>query len=56
MAARRDLSKDVPVDPITIAEVAAIAQKNLLPNVWNYYECGADEQQALDRNTRDFDR
>lgn len=56
MASPRDPSKDVPEDPITIDEVARIAQKNLLPNVWNYYECGADEQQALDRNTRDFDR
>lgn len=56
MTSLRGLSEDVPEDPITIDEVAKIAQKNLLPNVWNYYECGADEQQALDKNTRDFNR
>lgn len=56
MSPGHDAPEDMCKDPITIDEVARIARKNLLPNVWNYYECGADEQQALVRNTCDFDR
>ncbi|KAL1305505.1 hypothetical protein AAFC00_002377 [Neodothiora populina] len=43
-------------DPITISEVASIAQRKLPSNVYDYYACGSDEQQALRRNVREFDR
>ncbi|KAH0355996.1 S-2-hydroxy-acid oxidase, partial [Aureobasidium melanogenum] len=56
MSFQRRPREDVREDPITVTEVAKIAKKNLQTDVWNYYECGADEEQALGRNTRDFDR
>lgn len=56
MASPRNSRQGKREDPITVGEIARIAQKNLDPNVWNYYECGAEEEQALDRNTHDFDR
>jgi len=43
-------------DPVTVDEIASIAKHNLDPDVWNYYECGADDGLALGKNTLDFDR
>ena len=47
---------DAHDDPITIAEITAIAQRRLPTNVWDYYASGADEQRALKRNEDAFDR
>ncbi|KAB8237505.1 alpha-hydroxy acid oxidase [Aspergillus alliaceus] len=41
-------------DPITIAEVEALAQKRLPRAVYDYYACGADDQHALRRNVDKF--
>ncbi|EEH37169.1 peroxisomal (S)-2-hydroxy-acid oxidase [Paracoccidioides lutzii Pb01] len=43
-------------DPITIAELATLAQKKLPKQVWDYYASGADEENALRRNRGAFDR
>ncbi|KLJ11131.1 hypothetical protein EMPG_13582 [Blastomyces silverae] len=43
-------------DPITIAELAILAQKKLPKQVWDYYASGADEENALRRNRSAFDR
>ncbi|OJD27517.1 hypothetical protein ACJ73_01079 [Blastomyces percursus] len=50
---RNDQQKE---DPITIAELAALAQKKLPKQVWDYYASGADEESALRRNRSAFDR
>lgn len=43
-------------DPITIAELAVLAQKRLPKQVWDYYASGADEENAIRRNRSAFDR
>ena len=43
-------------DPITVAEIEAIAKQKLPKNVWNYYASGSDDQLALRRNASIFDR
>lgn len=43
-------------DPITVDQVEYIARQKLPSNVYNYYACGADDQTAIERNRRDFDR
>ncbi|OAT04337.1 FMN-dependent alpha-hydroxy acid dehydrogenase [Blastomyces gilchristii SLH14081] len=50
---RNDQQKE---DPITIAELAILAQKKLPKQVWDYYASGADEENALRRNRSAFDR
>jgi isopentenyl diphosphate isomerase/L-lactate dehydrogenase-like FMN-dependent dehydrogenase len=42
-------------EPITIADVKAIAQKRLSPSAWNYYTTGADEERTTRRNERVFE-
>ncbi|PGH11124.1 hypothetical protein AJ79_05069 [Helicocarpus griseus UAMH5409] len=43
-------------DPITIAELAVLAQKKLPKQVWDYYVSGADEENVVKRNKNAFDR
>lgn len=43
-------------DPITIAELAAIAKTRLKRSVWDYYECGADSQTVLHENESTFNK
>jgi (S)-2-hydroxy-acid oxidase len=44
-------------DPITINELQEIARRKLpKKNFYEYYECGADDQVALGKNRKDFDR
>jgi (S)-2-hydroxy-acid oxidase len=40
----------VPIDPITLSEVASIAKFRIKKEVWDYYDCGADSQTALHEN------
>lgn len=56
MPSKSDVLASMTDDPITVNEIASLAKENLNPDVWSYYECGADDGLALDRNTRDFDR
>ncbi|CAD0027606.1 unnamed protein product [Aureobasidium pullulans] len=46
-----DVLASMTDDPITVNEIACLAKENLNPDVWNYYECGADDGLALDKNT-----
>lgn len=41
-------------DPITIADVRAIAKKRLDPAAWEYYITGADDEQSVRRNETIF--
>lgn len=44
-------SGKVPTDdPITVPEVEVLARKRLPKAVYDYYACGADDQDALKRN------
>ncbi|OJD15871.1 hypothetical protein AJ78_03924 [Emergomyces pasteurianus Ep9510] len=43
-------------DPITVAELAVLAQKKLPKQVWDYYASGADEENAVRRNRSAFDK
>ncbi|KAF2725733.1 S-2-hydroxy-acid oxidase [Polychaeton citri CBS 116435] len=43
-------------DPITIAEVEEIARRRLPKNVYEYYACGSDNQEAVHRNDEAFRR
>ncbi|KAK2748057.1 hypothetical protein FQN55_004608 [Onygenales sp. PD_40] len=49
-------AKQTKEDPITIAELAVLAQKKLSKQVWDYYASGADEEKAVRRNQNAFDR
>ncbi|KAK2801965.1 hypothetical protein FQN50_007521 [Emmonsiellopsis sp. PD_5] len=49
-------AKQTKEDPITIAELAVLAQKKLPKQVWDYYASGADEEKAVRRNQNAFDR
>lgn len=44
----------VPVDPITVAEIASIAKSRIKKDVWDYYGCGADSQNVLHENEAAF--
>jgi hypothetical protein len=41
-------------DPVTIAEIRAIAQSRLPGPVWDYYATGADDEETLQRNSAVF--
>lgn len=43
-------------DPITVEEVRKIAERKLPQNVYDYYASGSDDQLAVCRNARAFDR
>jgi (S)-2-hydroxy-acid oxidase len=43
-------------DPITVQEVEDLARKRLPKAVYDYYACGADDQDALTRNRDAFAR
>lgn len=49
-----DKGLQVPIHPLTIAEVAAVANTRIKKEVWDYYECGADNQTALRENEAAF--
>jgi (S)-2-hydroxy-acid oxidase len=44
----------VPIDPITIAEIASIAKSRIKKEFWDYYDCGADSQTVLHDNEAAF--
>ncbi|KKK13098.1 hypothetical protein P175DRAFT_0560298 [Aspergillus ochraceoroseus IBT 24754] len=45
-----------PNDPITLNEVEALARENLPKHIYEFYASGSDEQNALLRNEKAFDR
>ena len=51
-----ELEKTHKEDPITVAEIEAIAKRKLRPEVFNYYACGSDDQIAVRDNVEVFDR
>ena len=51
-----ELEKTHKEDPITIAEIEAIAKRKLRPEVFDYYACGSDDQIAIRENVEVFDR
>lgn len=53
----RKSSSDVDgEDPITVTEVMHIAKRKLPGNVFDYYSSGADDELAVARNIKSFDR
>lgn len=50
------MAQDNEEDPITIDEITSIAKRKLPKNVYEYYACGSDDEQALRRNINEFDR
>jgi hypothetical protein len=56
-AGSRELQNIPPADdPITVQEVELLARKRLPKAVYDYYACGADDQDALKRNLDAFTR
>lgn len=49
-------SKPQQPDPITVAEVEAIAAKALSKQIYEFYASGSDEQKLLKRNMSGYDR
>jgi hypothetical protein len=48
--------KDKPAhDPITVAEVKAVAKAKLSKQAWEYYITGADDEVTLGRNEAAYD-
>ncbi|KAL0262778.1 hypothetical protein SLS55_001751 [Diplodia seriata] len=43
-------------DPITVDEAARIAKTRLPGHVWDFYACGSDDEKAVQRNFKAFDR
>ena len=56
MAKYNGVNDDLKVDPITLQEVEGLAHKRLPKAVFDYYACGADDQNALQRNIDAFTR
>ena len=56
MNRNENVSDDYTADPITVQEVKVLAQKRLPKSVYDYYACGADDQDALRRNIDAFNR
>lgn len=48
-------SLDPKDDPITVAEVKAIAKQRLSKSAWNYFVTGADNESTLERNSAIYD-
>lgn len=42
--------------PITVREIEQAAREKLSKQVYEYYACGADDQNALRRNVEAYDR
>lgn len=42
--------------PVCVADIEAIARRNLTKNALNYYVSGADGEQTLSENCKAFDR
>jgi (S)-2-hydroxy-acid oxidase len=51
---QRKSGLQVPIDPITLSEVASVAKSLIKKEVWDYYDCGADSQTALHENEAAF--
>lgn len=41
-------------EPLTVADIRAIAKSRLPKRVWEYYSTGADDEQTLHRNNEVF--
>jgi (S)-2-hydroxy-acid oxidase len=52
---QRKSGLQVPIDPITLSEVASVAKSLIKKEVWDYYDCGADSQTALHENEAAFE-
>lgn len=51
---QRKSGLQVPIDPITLSEVASVAKSLIKKEVWDYYDCGADSQTAPHENEAAF--